>query len=559
MSLRPTPGEDRERPLRRAAATVVLVSVVALASLPGSPCTNLLVAAGASADGGTVLTYSCDGGIFAGVRIEPSQTYASETESIIRGAPGFFASDAPTPRVLGRIPQVESTYRYIDVLGGPGGTHIGGMNANGLCIAETTLAGTRPELSNPRAMLAPFSVWPERALMSLALQRARTAREAVQIIGTLAETYGYGSSFPIEGEQLAISDGTEVWTLEIFGPGPDWRPGSGEPGAVWCAQRVPDGHIGISANRSRIHTIDLCRPDEFLASPNVVSLAESMGWWSAGSGRPFDWAEAYAPSDCPPCSIREWRAFDLAAPSLELAPDDPIPFSVRPDHPLELRDIMDIQRDVLRGTAYDVTADPVFRMDDGISPLASPMADPAFYELLGLDPERTISSRRSSFSCLYQSRPEQPFGLNGCAWFAFGPAATSCYVPIYSGVTELPSDWGWPKIADADLSLPFWSMILPGYLASARWAQALEDIRSVRDPAESTFLDEQGRLAALLAAWETEGEDVSTRLNAYTAARLDAVHAAYQQLTSYLLVCYVAQLGGQTNVALPTIAVPRLP
>jgi dipeptidase len=533
--------------------------LVALWSTGAMACTCLLVARGATADGSTFVTYSCDGGIFAAVRIEDEAVHPPDSVTTLLDDPSFFESAQEEPAVIGSLPQVPLTHRYIDLLAGPGFSHIGGMNQHGVGIAETTLTCTRPELANPHGLLAPFSVRPERSLMTLALQRARSAREAVRIIGALAEDYGYHSSFPIDGEQLAISDGAEVWTMEIFGPGPDWTTDSGEPGAVWCAQRVPDGHVGISANRSRIGEIDLADPDRFLASPNAVSLAEAMGWWDSEIGDPFIWSDAYAPGDCRPCVIREWRAFDVVAPSLRLSPDDPLPFSVVPDRPLSTPDVMAIQRDLLEGTEFDVTADPAFLVDGALSSLACPMCRRPLYELAGVSPERTINNARSSFSCLYQTRTDQPPEVRGCAWFGFGPAATTCYVPIYSGVTRLPCEWGSTEVATADLSLPFWTMILPGYLAAGQWQDAYPEIRAVRDPAEEAFMSEQSLLPAVLAQMGEEGADIAQYLNEYTRDRLLAVEAAFGDLATRLLVDHYAALGSFVSGPISAVELPEFP
>jgi len=497
--------------------------------------------------------------VFAALRIAPAATHPNGSSVIVYADSEFYNPYAcPVPAALGSIPQIAHTFRYIDVLAGPAYAHVGGMNEHGLSIAETTLVSTRPELANPNGLLAPFSACPERSLMTLALQRARTAREAILVIGELAETYGYSSPFPVDGEQFAISDGAEVWSMEIFGPGARWRPGSSEPGAVWCAQRVPDGHVAVSANRSRIGEIDLSDPDRFLASPNVTSLAREMGWWDGDRDGPFVWHEAYAPGAASGTLLREWRALDLAAPSLDLSPAGPLPFSVHPDRPLTAADVMSIQRDLLEGTAFDVTASSTFAVDGAPSPLACPMCSWPFYELLGLSPERTIASRRSSFSALYQTRAGAPGPLRGCTWYGFGPAATACYVPIYSGVTQLPDAWGSQDLAQGDLSLPFWAMILPGFLAAAEWQSAFADIRATRDPAESTFLEEQPLLPQRLASWQAGEGDAGDELNAYAADRLAAVLDGFRRLTDHLLTDVIVGLGRYVSDPPPAIDLPVL-
>lgn len=533
------------------------ILILSLASL-GFACTSLLVSPGATEDGSSFVTYSCDGGIFAAVTIIPGATHPEGAEVTIYDETTFLSGSALEAPALGTLPQANETFRYLDAMAGPTYSHIGGMNEHGVSVAETTLVDVRPELANPYGLLAPFSTCAGRSLMTLALQRARTARDAVLLIGDLAETYGYSSPYPVDGEQISIADGREAWSMEIFGPGGKWRPESGEPGAIWCAQRIPDGHVGISANRSRIGVINLDDPDTFLASPNVTSLAQRNGWWDPASDGPFDWSEAYAPGVPPGTLIREWRAFDLVAPSLELSPEGPIPFSVAPDHPLTTQDVMAIQRDLLEGTPFDVTADDTFSTASETSPLACPMCSWDFYDLLDLVPERTISNRRASFTALYQSRADVPDELAGCTWYAFGPAATSCYVPIYSGATTLPDAWGSTALASGDLELAFWTMILPGFLATTQWQDAYEDIVQVRARAEARFAIEQSVLTQRIAEWLDAGEDSAEKLNEYTAARLNAVLIGYEDLATHLIAEYVIGIGRYLTSSAPVIPLPPL-
>jgi len=531
----------------------VAVSVVFWATA-GIACTNLLVGPDASSIGSTFVTYSCDGGVFSAIRIEPARIHAPGSFVDILGEPPFGTlQDAALAEVIGTVPQPLRTARYLDVLAGPAYAHVGGMNEYGVAIAETTLLGAREELTNPLGLLAPFAGQPERSLMTLALQRATTAREAVTIIGSLAEEYGYHSLYPLDGEQFAISDGREVWSMEIFGPGPDWTPTSGQPGAVWCAQRVPDNHVGVSANRSRIGEIDLENPDFFLASSNVMSLAATMGWWDPDAGDPFVWYAAYAPTDSAYCSIREWRALDLVAPSHALPLEDGrFPFSVPVDKPLGVDDVMAVQRDMLEGTVYDVTEDPMFS-NRGFA-LACPMCAPSYYELLDLSPQRTINSRYASHTCLFQAHDEWPAAVRGCTWFGFGPAATTCYVPIYSGVTELPEDWGDETLQSYDQSAPFWTMLLPGALAQIQWPSAYADIQQVRDPAERSFIEEQVLLVT--RDGPLTHDQWAAELNRYTTDRMRAVAVGFDALASYLLAKYYTVAFDALAIERPTIALP---
>lgn len=544
-----------QRSTRRRAGVATFVAALAW-TLGSAACTNVLVTPGAAAQRGTFVTYSCDGGVFAAVDVVPGGAHPTGASLGIL-ADAAYGSGGPrvVPAELGHIPQVDMTYRCVGVRGGADLYHIGGINEHGVAIAETTLVGTRPELRNDCGWMAPFSACAARSLMSLALARAATAREAICIIGDLAERYGYSSPFPIDGEQFAIADGVEAWSMEIFGVGSRWTPGCGRPGAVWCAQRVPDGHVAVSANRSRIGRIDPANGDEFLVSSNVYDVAIDMGWWEPGSDRPFVWRDVYAPGARPGSAVREWRVFDLVAPSLALTPTDALPFSVRAERALSAADVMVIQRDLLEGTEFDATTLPAFSIERGTSPLATPLGSPALYELLGVVPTRTISSRYASFSCIYESRQDRPAAMRGAAWFGFGPAATSCYVPIYSGASDIPERWSHTDLAGGDLDLPFWTMTLPGQLAATRWQVAFPDLVAVRSAAESAFLAEEDRLASRVGVAPDGG---SALLDRITSERMTAVEAAFEDLGDYLRILCLTEMADALRLRRPSVDVPSL-
>ena len=183
--------------------------------------------------------------------------------------------------------------------------------------------------------------------------------------------------------------------MEIFGPGTDWTPESRRPGGVWCAQRIPDGEVGCSANRSRIGVVDLNEPDRFLASTNIFSLAEESGFWKQGT--PFLWHDVYGGLGDRSNSLREWRALSLAAPSLGLkVTGDPqldrYPFSVKPDRPVTVPKLMDVMRDSYEGTEFDLAAQAALKVTDGRSPLACPWGPPELFDLLGSDDKQLHAS-----------------------------------------------------------------------------------------------------------------------------------------------------------------------
>ena len=226
------------------------------------------------------------------------------------------------------------------------------MNDKQVAIGESTI-GCQRKMENP----TPAAKFDITMLTLIAMERASTAREAIRVMGELGEKHGYG--FTDTGEMLAVADPNEVWLFEIMPVGPLWTPQSGKPGAVWCAQRVPDDEVAVCPNESRIGEIDLAKPDFFMASPNVVSFAVSRGFYDPKSGKPFNWKRAYYPEPASAVSsngarVRLWRFLDLVAPSRKFSPETPnmdFPFSVKPDRKLSAYDVMQMTRDKMRGDA----------------------------------------------------------------------------------------------------------------------------------------------------------------------------------------------------------------
>ena len=241
------------------------------------------------------------------------------------------------------IPQVAHTYAYHHGV-------FGYMNEHQLALAESTI-GCRRKMRNP----TPSCVFDITTLTLIAVERCKTAQEAIKTMGSLAEKYGYG--FHDSGEMLAVADPDEVWVFEIMPVGPLWTPKSGTPGTIWCAQKIPDDQVSVSPNESRIGEIDLDNPDYFLASPNAISYAVDNGFYDPDSGKPFSWKRAYSPSPGSATSTqarrgRLWRFLNLVAPSQNFSPDTEgmdFPFSVKPDKKISVQDVMAMTRDNVLG------------------------------------------------------------------------------------------------------------------------------------------------------------------------------------------------------------------
>ena len=284
---------------------------------------------------------SCDGNVMGRVYVAPAGEHPGQVRR-------YF--DAPAPATwpehlthvergdtcVGDMP-IEATCRCIMAAGHLGDSITGGMNEHGLSLGIEYM-GMRPELVSRQGTASTCSSHWTSSLIANGLLRCRTAREAIRLMGAMAEEYGFTYYWaPEAGCAIPVVDGREAWMMEIFGPGPDWTPDSGQPGAVWCAQRVADGEVTCNANRSRIGAVDLARADDFMASPNLHSLAEDLDLWQAGAD--FVWHEVYGVPGSRYNCLREWAALNAVAPSLDLQvtgdPErDRYSFSVPPDEPV---------------------------------------------------------------------------------------------------------------------------------------------------------------------------------------------------------------------------------
>jgi len=338
-------------------------------------CTNILVTRGASKDGSVIITYACDGEFHPHLQYSPAADYEPGDSIEITDWSG---------KLRGKIPQVSHTYAIVQL-----------MNEHQLVIGETTFGG-REELRNPDGLL---NYW---TLMHIALQRARTAREAINVITNLIDEYVYRSM----GESISIGDKKDAWILEIIGPG------AGGKGAEWVAVKVPDGYISCHANKSRIGKFPLNDSKNCLYSKNVISFAIEKGYYDPSSGKPFRFCDAYCPSTPKNrrySDTRVWSIFRRAAPSKNFSPDyhrsvkgaKPYPLWIKPDKKLSLTDVFSLMRDHYEGTEFDMTK--------GIDACAYGTPNrwrPIDWEIDGNKYawERPISTQQTGFSFISQSR-----------------------------------------------------------------------------------------------------------------------------------------------------------
>ena len=307
------------------------------------------------------------------------------------------------------------------------------MNEHQLGIGETTIGGKR-ELRSSNGI---FSI---EELQKIVLARTTTARDAIRLMGELAEKYGYVDT----GECMTFIDPKEAWFFEIFGPAKDRK------GAVWAAVRIPDDHVAVSANIPRIAEIDVNDPDNYMASENVFSLAEEMGWWDPNSGEPFKMWEAYGSRKN--FSIREYWALSQLAPSLDLKYDaDELPLSVKPDKKVSARYIMDLLGANYGGSEFDMIQNlKVKNSRTGemeVSPIANPWMGSNMMNLFNaLKPgavtrQRTIAVNTASYSTVIQARDWLPDPVGGILWLGFDNPALIPRIPVFAGATELPPDF----------------------------------------------------------------------------------------------------------------------
>jgi dipeptidase len=392
-----------------------------------SGCTSIMAGRMATVDGSVITAHSCDGNYRTWIRFEPPAKYKEgDMTKIYHGLlHNEFSGDLRRVKVAGEIPQAAETYAFVN-------TAYPCMNEKQLAIGETTIGGRR-ELMNTEGL---FLI---EELERMALERCTNARDAIKLIGKLVKEYGYCD----RGECITIADPKEVWHFEIFGAGPL------EIGAVWAAVRIPDDHIGVSANIPRISELDLDDPDNYMASENVHTVAQEMGWWDPASGETFKFWKAY--SGRRPFSTREYFVLSTMAPSLGLDfKADELPFSVKPDKKVSVQDVMGYYRQTYAGTELDSTKDLLVKSRGGEmakSSVANPWMSRDMNTLLNtLKPgavqrQRTIAIAGCSYSEVLQCRDWLPDEVGGICWFSFDNPGQSPRIPIFAGVSELPKSF----------------------------------------------------------------------------------------------------------------------
>lgn len=477
-------------------------------------CTNFLITKGASADGSVMITYSADSHVLYG---ELYHTPAA------RHLPGAMRKvyEWDTGKFLGEIPQPPETF-----------TVVGNINQHQVAIGETTFGG-RSELADPKGLIDYGS------LMYIALERARTAREAIQIMTGLVAEFGYYSS----GESMSISDPNECWLFEIIGKGPERK------GAVWVARRVPDGYISGHANQARIRQFPLNDPENTIYSPDVISFAREKGYY-AGPDEQFSFADAYAPLDYGAlrfCDARVWCMFRRAAPSQNVPSDwvtgrpgaEPLPLWIRPDRKLGVHDVMELMRDHFTGTELDMTADigaGPYKLPYRWRPLTWKVGEQEYFN------ERATSTQQTGFSFVAQSRGHLPDPVGGILWFGLDDTYSTVYVPMYCANTRVPRSFG---VGSGNFNAfswdsAFWVFNFVANYSYLRYDDMIRDVRSVQRELEGRFLaDQAGVEAAALALHRQSPRLAVDYLTDYSVRAGDETTARWRRLGEQLIWKYL--------------------
>jgi dipeptidase len=445
-------------------------------------CTTITVGKNASADGSVITSHTCDSHrTRSWLNITPPRDHQKGSTAVMlkRTRNDSLAMPAYKHIPVGEIPQVEHTHGFIN-------TAYPCMNDQQLAVGESTFGG-RNVLRSDNGLIDC------QQLNQLMVERCYTAREAIRLAGELTKEFGWIDV----GECLTIADTKEVWHFEIVGPG------KGRRGSIWAAQRVPDGHVSVNANASRIREIDFGNPDYFMYSDNVTQVARDSGWWNPEKG-PFQFCYAYDPSGRGSLASRrrEWRVLDLLAPSLKLHPEsENYPFSVKPDTLVTVEKLIIIFQDYFEGTPFNFVKNITATDQEGksvISPLANPFMPYDMNRIFNINGgwgwrgERTIARWYTMYATITQSRGDLPNEIGGVVWLAFDNVASSIYVPLYCSISDVPISFKTPgRVNGYTEESAWWAFNRLGTLTAQRWGDMRNDVRAVWDPLQREMFEQQ--------------------------------------------------------------------
>ena len=494
-------------------------------------CTNFMVTKGAAIDGSTFISYAADSHVLYGELYHwPAATYEKGTMLDIY--------EWDTGKFLGQIKQVEETYNVV-----------GNMNEFQVAIGETTYGG-RSELGSQEGAIVDYG-----NLMYISLQRSKSAREAVKVMGELVSEYGYYSS----GESFSISDPDEVWILEMIGKG------NGQKGAVWVALRVPDGYVCAHANQARIMTFPLAdgkksitfedidkvfEPEvECVYAADVITFAREKGYFD-GKDEVFSFSDTYAPvsfGGARFCEVRVWSFFRSVKEGMDKYYNyasghdlkNRMPLWIKPDRKVAVEDVMDYMRDHLEGTPLDMTKDMgagAFENPYRWRPLTWSVGDGVYCN------ERATATQQTGFIFVAQARSWLPDEIGGILWFGVDDAASNVFVPMYSSITKVPEAYarGNGSMMEFTFDAAFWVFNLVSNFAYTRYNVIHPEIRAEQTKLEWKFQEETKAMdKKALALIENNKDDAVTMLTEYSVNTGNETVKHWLKFYTYLFTKYM--------------------
>ena len=494
---------------------IALAALISASAMEASACTNLIVGKKASVDGSVLVSYNADDyGMFGHLCHYPAGMHKKgEMRKIF---------DWDTGEYHGEIPEAPVTYNVI-----------GNINEFQLSIGETTYGG-REEMVDTTGILDYGS------LIYVTLQRAKTAREAISIMTSLVEKYGYCSS----GETFSICDPNEAWIMEMMGTGP------GSKGVVWVAVRIPDNAICAHANQSRIGKFDMKDKKNVIYSKNVISYARKMGWFT-GKDADFSWKNTYARPDFSGrrfCDARVLSFFSLYQKGFErylpwaLGKDpnaEDMPLWIIPDRKLSVHDVEMGMRDHYEGTALalDTTnvGGGIYQMPYRPTPLQFKVDGKTYFN------ERPISTQQSAFSFVSQLRSWMPREIGGVIWFGNDDANMIAYTPVYCGNTVQPECYNTPGADAVTFSdkNAFWVCNWVSNMVYPRYSQIFPELKIVRDSLEASYFAQQADFEKkAMELYATDKQAALRLLNEYSVDKAQQMLAEWKNLAIRIIVKY---------------------
>ena len=488
---------------------LIFTLLFGVAAWTADACTNFIVTKGASADGSVMVSYAADSHqLYGALYFVPGGKF--KAGDMLR------VEEWDTGKYLGDIPQVPTTY-----------TTIGNMNSHSLIIAETTYGG-RAELEDPNGTMDYGS------LIYIALQRAKTAREAIAVIADLAATHGYASS----GESFSIADKDEAWIMELISKGKFGK------GIVWVARRIPDGYVSAHANQARITTFPLNDKENCLYSEDVISFARERGYFN-GKDEEFSFCDAYAPLDFGAmrgCEARVWAFFRTVADDMDKYvdyamghnPSNRMPLWVKPRTKVAPKVVFDAMRDHYEGTPMDMTT------DIGAGGSHCPYRwRPMYFEVDGVEycNERATATQQTGFWFVAQAREKK----EGILWFGTDDAATSPLTPIYANSTAIPwcfSEQNGSMLKYSDESM-FWITNRIAQFAYLRYDVIGKHVRSEIDKWENAMLEQVKKIDVAMGNVGYNPKKAAKIATKFSVDAAELLFNHWKNLDNHLMVKYI--------------------